>query len=320
MPAKQRILLLVLGLAMLPAWAGDPVYPPWQGQANDPALQRGLEFTVDEVDNLPDFHGDPVDPGLSLLVGGNYFFAMAPLVQAFTAQHPELRGRLFYETLPPGRLLEQIRNGGRITVGNMSWSVHADVYAAGWGKLQAAQAEGLVQPPLQKYARNSLTLMVPAANPAHIQGWQDLARPGVRVLLPDPAWEGVARQVQKALRLAGGESLVQRVYTDKLAHGEAVLTAIHHRQTPMKLMQGQADVGVTWRSEAIFQESVGHPLRHVDLPAAQNVSAVYAAAQVRGAPHPAAAQAWLAFLKSAQAQAILARYGFTAVDSEVTPP
>ena len=38
-----------------------------------------------------------------------------------------------------------------------------------------------------------------------------------------------------------------------------VLTRIHHRQTPLLLMQGLGQAGVTWRSEAIFQERQGHP-------------------------------------------------------------
>ncbi len=295
--------------ATIPAPA-SMVFPPWQGAANDPVPERGLEFSVDEVDNMPDFHGDPIDPGLSIFVGGNYFFAMAPLVAAFTDLHPDLRGRIYYETLPPGRLLQQIRAGGRITVGNMSWIVHADVYAAGLKKLQMALDEGLLLAPLQPYASNTLTLMVAAGNPANVTGLHDLARPGLRVLLPNPRWEGVARQVQQSLVHAGGRVLEHSVYDDKVRSGEAILTEIHHRQTPMKLMQGRADVGVTWRSEAIFQESIGHPISHVDIPEADNVRATYAAAVVHGAPHPAAARAWVEFLASPQAQKILARYGF----------
>src|SRR5262252_1852489 len=69
------------------------VYPPWQKGANNDMPVRGLEFTVPEVDNLPDFHGNPIDPKLVLYVGGNYFFALAPLVKAFETQNPDLKGR-----------------------------------------------------------------------------------------------------------------------------------------------------------------------------------------------------------------------------------
>jgi hypothetical protein len=63
---------------------------------------------VPEVDDLPDFHGNPADAKLVLHVGGNYYFAMAPLVHAFEAAHPQYRGRLYWETIPPGLLVRQM--------------------------------------------------------------------------------------------------------------------------------------------------------------------------------------------------------------------
>ncbi len=48
--------------------------PPWQNGANNPAQDKGLEFTVKEADNLADFHGDVTNARLVLYVGGNYFF------------------------------------------------------------------------------------------------------------------------------------------------------------------------------------------------------------------------------------------------------
>src|SRR6516165_1611011 len=94
----------------------------------------------------------------------------------------------------------------------------------------------------------------------------------------------------------GGEALAEAVYGRKVRDGEAVLTHIHHRQTPLFLMQHLVEAGVTWRSEAIFQEEVGNPIGHVDIPPEQNTVANYSAAMVPDAPHPAAAQAWLAFV------------------------
>ena len=118
-----------------PRYAED-VFPPWQHGANNDALNRGLDFTVPEVDDLADFHGDVTKPKLVLFVGGNYFFAMAPLVQAFEAAHPEYKGRKFWETIPPGLLVKQMQAGGTITSGNMTWTVKADAYfcRAGEGK------------------------------------------------------------------------------------------------------------------------------------------------------------------------------------------
>jgi hypothetical protein len=54
------------------------------------------------------------------------------------------------------------------------------------------------------------------------------------------------------------------LYAKKVRDGETVLTRIHHRQTPLFLMQHLVEAGVTWRSEAIFQEQTGNPIGRVD--------------------------------------------------------
>jgi len=286
------------------------MFPPWQHGANDPALHKGLEFTVPEVNDLPDFHGDLDHPKLVIFVAGNYYFAMAPLVQAFEKEHPQFKGRVFYETLPPGILLKQMQHGGTITVGNMTWTVKPDVFAAGLKKIEAGLHDGVLTGQAIRYVSNDLTIMVPAGNPAHITGLTDLGKPGVTLSMPNPAWEGVARQIEASLKKAGGHALEQTVYGSKVEDGQTILTHIHHRQTPLYLMQGLAQAGVTWKSEAIFQQKAGHLISHVDIPADQNTTAIYAAAIVKGAAHPQAGLMWAQFLRSPTALHIFEQYGF----------
>ena len=288
----------------------EQVFPPWQHGGNNPAMHEGLEFTVPEVDDLADFHGSIDNPQLTIFVGGNYYFAMAPLVKAFEKEHPALRGKIYYETLPPGILIKQMKQGGTITIGNMTWTVKPDVYAAGLKKVNAFIKEGLLQGPAVPYVTNDLTIMIPKGNPAHITGLQDLGKPGVRLSMPNPAWEGVARQIKMSLTKAGGPALEKMVYDTKVKNGETILTHIHHRQTPLFLMQGLADAGVTWKSEAIFQEQAGHPIANVAIPAKDNTTAIYASAVVKGAAHPKWAKDWVNFLKSPTALQIFEHYGF----------
>jgi molybdate transport system substrate-binding protein len=285
-------------------------YPPWQHGENDDALNRGFEFTVPEVDNLADFHGNPAEPALALYVGGNYFFAMAPLVQAFEAEYPEYRAKLYWETIPPGLLVRQIKAGGTVTVGNMTWTVKPDVYLAGLRAVKEQIATGLLIGPAVPYATNTLTIMVAKDNPAHIRGLADLGNTGLKLAMPNPEFEGVARQIQSSLLKAGGDALLLAVYTTKLKAGETQLTHIHHRQTPLWIMQGHVAAGVTWQSEAMFEEQIGNPISHVDIPADQNTTAIYAGALVKGAAHAEAATRWLDFIRSPQGLAIFERYGF----------
>ncbi len=310
-PRWAALAALALLAAPHPAPAAEAtLYPPWQNGANNDVTQRGFEFTVPEVDDLADFHGDPMTAKLVLYVGGNYFFAMAPLVAAFEAAHPEFKGHIYYETIPPGMLVKQIEAGGTVTSGNMTWTVPADAYFAGFKKVQALIKDGHLVGPAVPYVTNQLAIMVPKGNPGHVTGLADLGRADIRLVMPNPAFEGIARQIKAALEKAGGKALADRVYGAKVADGTTLLTHIHHRETPLWLMEGKAVAGVTWQSEAMFQEQAGHPITTIAIPPAQNVTAIYAGAEVKGAPHPDAARAWLAFIRSPAALAIFARYGF----------
>jgi molybdate transport system substrate-binding protein len=299
------------GQTKVPNYA-KKVFPPLQQGENNDTPRRGLEFTVPEVDNLADFHGDITDPKLVLYVGGNYFFAMEPLDAEFEKEHAEFKGRIYWETIPPGLLIKQIEAGGTITSGNMTWTAKADAYLAGLEKVKESIANGLLVGPAVPYVTNTLAIMLPKDNPAQITSLTDLGKPGVRLAMPNPEFEGIARQIKESLEKAGGSALVDAVYQAKVRDGSTVLTHIHHRQTPLFLMQGLADAGVTWQSEAMFQEQSGHPIIHIDIPADQNTTATYAGAMVKGAAHPEAARLWLSFIHSEPALVIFERYGFKA--------
>ena len=97
---------------------------------------------------LADFHGDLTDPKLVLFFGGNYFFATKDLwcwrSRRLTRNS---RAASFGRRFPPGRLIEQIEKGGRITVGNMTWTAKADVYFGGLRKVKENIDKGLLVGP-----------------------------------------------------------------------------------------------------------------------------------------------------------------------------
>lgn len=287
--------------------------PPWSRQANDPALPQGFVFHVAGVDNVPDLHGNPCGAKLVLFIGGNQFFALPQLIAAFEKQHPELKGHIFYETLPPGILRKQMAAGNAITFGNLTIQVQPDVYEAGARVLRTMEQSGQVGN-VVAYATNTLEIMVQAGNPKNIHSLNDLGRAGIRLSMPNPQWEGVANQIGNSLRKAGGDALYKTVYETKVRSGQTTLTQIHHRQTPMRIMKGEADAGVTWASEVRFQESIHNPIQGVAIPGNQNTTAIYAGGVVTNAPHPAAAAQWLIFLKSPEAQSIYHRYGFRSLN------
>jgi ABC-type molybdate transport system substrate-binding protein len=301
--------LALMMILLIPMSSLGQTSPPWSKGANDPVQDKGFVFHVDDIDNVPDLHGNPQDAKLMLFVGGNQFFVLPRLIAGFEKQHPELAGHIFYETLPPGILRKQMEQNNTITLGNLTLHVVPDVYEAGARVLDTMQQQGLVEQ-VVRYATNNLEIMVAVGNPKHITSLKDLAVPAVRLSMPNPETEGVARQVADSLRKAGGESLVHTVYQQKVQSGSTFLTQIHHRQTPMRILQGKSDAGVVWASEVRFQQKIGNAITGVPIPKDQNTTAIYAAGMVHNAPHRSAAAAWLAYLQSDEAQAAYSEFGF----------
>jgi molybdate transport system substrate-binding protein len=303
----SAMLLVVAGNANAAAGANSP---PWSKP-----MVTGEPFTIDGIENAPDLHGDVNDPQLVVFFAGNQYMLVNRLLEAFQHQYPKYT-RVFAETLPPGVLVRQIKKGG-IVVGNMRISLRPDVYTAGKGRIRAMQKKLGWFSKTEDYARNRLAIMTAAGNPTHITGWASLADPGLKLCMPNPTTEGIASHaIIPALRASGGDKLVDAVYRDKVKAGTTLLTHIHHRQTPIMIMDGQCTAGAVWYTEAYFHAHIAkHPLSMVEIPARQNHVVTYTAAAMKNAPHPEAAAAFLAFLASPDGQAIYRHYGFMAPKS-----
>lgn len=306
MPLKNCTWILAVVLAataMASAQtAPNKIWPPWSAPPTD-----GVNFTIQQIDNVPDLHGDIVDPQLVVFFAGNQFMATAELMQTFRQEHPEVK-RIFWETLPPGILAKQIEEGALI-IGNLRIAIQPDIYTAGQRRVDEMRKQGKFEQ-VVTYASNQLAIMVGKGNPKHVQGLKDLARADVRVSMPNPAWEGVANLIIESYKKAGGEGLNNEIMQKKVQNGGTFLTQIHHRQTPLRIMRHESDAGVTWYSEARFQQMIGNPIDMVEIPPSKNMTGVYMAGVLKDAPHAKLAREFAAFLVSPSAQAIFKKYGF----------
>lgn len=267
-----------------------------------------VQFSAPGADEVLDLHGDPAKPDLVIFAAGNQWFVMPDLLKAFEKAHPDVQ-RIFYETLPPGVLSNQIALGG-LQVGELKLTVHPDVIMTVPAQMFALQAKGLAARSVT-YARNDLAILVRSGNPLNIASMRDLGRPDVRVAIPNPKTEGIAHQIESAFLKAGGDELDRTIMVTKVAAGTTIITSIHHRETPAWLLSGRVDAGPVWRSEAIYQGKLGTGLVTVELPSGENASETYVAAAIQGAPHAPAAREYLAFLRSPAASAIYRSYGFS---------
>ena len=267
-----------------------------------------VDLTVPPVDQVLDLHGDPCEADLVLFVNGNQFMAMDEVVAAFRAGHPDVE-QVFFETVPPGKLVQQTRHG-RLRVGNLVLSVRPDVVAAGPAALEPLVAAGLVEPP-RDYAHNDLAILVAAGNPLGVHGWADLARPEVRIAMPNLQFEGVAQLIASSLQKAGGAQLRDHVFETKVADGSTRFTAIHHRQSAAWLQAGEVDACPLWTTEALHHcREAGSPFETVTIPAEHNTVGRYTVAVVQDCPHPDAARRYVDFVVSGGGGEVYRRYGF----------
>lgn len=249
---------------------------------------------------------------LILWLAGNQFFAMDDVVRAFQAQNRGMDVGLI--TLPPGLILSAIDKGGW-TYGGRDYAGRPDVYSSvNLGHLKKLKQAGM----MSRYAihmHNEMVLMVAKGNPKNIRGIADVKRADVRTSMPNPVNEGIMQFYgRKVLERHG---LWQHVSGGKECFSCQTtpanwFTAVHHRETPDRILAGQSDTGIVWITEGIEAQRDGKAVDMVKLPPQDSLrdEVAYAIGPLDASPRQAAAQRYLAFLATPQAQAAYAKYGF----------
>jgi molybdate transport system substrate-binding protein len=156
----------------------------------------------------------------------------------------------------------------------------------------------------QIFLNNSLLVILPANNPANIQTLQDLARPGIKLVLGDttvPAGK-YARQI--LANMDKDPSFSPTYSTQVLSN--LVSNETNVRQVVSKVQLGEADAGIVYVSDAVAAPE----LKTIQFPATDNVIAKYPIAVLKGAPQPQLAVSFIAYVLSSDGQAILKKWGF----------
>ena len=278
------------------------------------AEKRNLAYPVIPADRGDDLHNlefaDSAD--LVLFVAGNQFMVMEELLGAFQSQYPGIN-RIFYETLPPGLELKQILAGGAVFKDKLI-DVRPDVYASvSEVAMRRLEEKDLISgEDYFLYLHNRIVLMVPEGNPARINAVQDLGRSEVRISQPNPEYEDIAFHIMNMYRDAGGETLVHRIMEEKRAEGTTILTTVHHRETPLRIEEGEVDVGPVWSTEVKHARQNNLPVNVVepgeDLDQREKIN--YYICPLKKSSNPENGAKFLQFIKSSKAQGIYARYGF----------
>lgn len=259
---------------------------------------------------------------LTLWVAGNQFFAMDEVIGAFRRGEPGLSVGLI--TLPPGLIVSAILAGGWVYKGH-EYAATPNIYASvNLGHLKRLKTAGLMSQ-YAVYMHNELQILVAKSNPKNVTGIDDLVRADVRTSMPNPVNEGImqfyARKVLERhdlwQKISDGKECVSCQTT-----ANNWFTAVHHRETPARILDGTSDAGIVWKTEVLEAQRHGANVDAVELPPSDSLRAdvAYAIGVLTNSKHKEIADRYLAFVGSEAGQAAYAKFGFVNATAEELRP
>ncbi len=257
---------------------------------------------------------DSYNADLVMYLAGNQFMVMEDLIKDFQSKNTTIK-TVYVETIPPGQILKkQLLEQGQID--GKKTAMNPDLFASvNINHLKTLNAKGLMNEHMV-YVHNKLELMVAKGNPKNIKGPEDLGRDDLVQSHPNPLTEGI-------FKFYGSEMLQDLGLYDKVTGGQKCkscwavagktwFTSRHHRETPQRIEDGEADVGIVWTTEVAHAKNEGRAIAGVAIPAPYNKQekVAYAIGPMTNARNKENAQRFLKYLATKEAQNIYASYSF----------
>src|SRR3954464_3371329 len=152
-------------------------------------------------------------------------------------------------------------------------------------------------------------------NPKHIKGWNDLTRPGVQVLTPNPFSSGSAKwnvlAAYGAARRLGKTDKQATAYVQQLFK-HVVSQDTSGRNATNTFLAGKGDVLLTYASEALNARLNGQDIQY-GIPR-QTMLIELPIAVLKNSSNKDVANKFIRFVKSPPAQDLFAQYGFRPVN------
>jgi sulfate transport system substrate-binding protein len=182
--------------------------------------------------------------------------------------------------------------------------VRAGLVAPSWN---ANKYKGII-------TRSVVVIVFREGNPKHIRSWNDLVKPGVEVLTPNPVTSGGARWNVLAaygaqLKLGKTPKQAQQ-YLYKLFH-HVVVQDKSARDALNTFLAGKGDALLTYENEALLAQRSGQSV-HFNIPKA-TIRIDNPAAVTANSKNKERAQAFLKFLYTPAAQKLFAQSGYRPV-------
>ena len=277
---------------------------------------HGHDYRTFHTNGTIDFGeiGDSYNSDLVMYLAGNQFMVMEELIKDFQSKNPDIK-TVYVETIPPGQIFKnQLLKQGEID--GQKTAMNPDLFASvNINHLKKLKKKGLMNEHMI-YIHNKLELMVAEGNPKGIKGPKDLGRDDIVQSHPNPLTEGIFKfygsEMLKDLGLHEKVTGGKECKSCWAVEGKTWFTSRHHRETPHRIEQGEADVGIVWVTEVVHAQEEGRPIDGVSIPAPYNKQdkVGYAIGPMLNGRNVTNAWRFLLYLASKQAQGIYASYGF----------
>ncbi len=224
---------------------------------------------------------------------------------AASLKKPLAKLKAAYEAANPGTTLTISTDSSTALATKIEQGAPADVFlSADMKNPQSLVDKGLAVAPATPFAGNTLTVIVPAGDPAGITSPADLAKPGVKIITCAdnvPIAKYAAKVVENLAEEPGYPADFAAKYTANVASKEDNVAAV-----VSKIELGEGDAGIVYVTDAKGSDKV----TAIPIPDTANVPATYGGVVVTASPHQDAAAAFIAWLAGPEGQAILRSLGF----------
>jgi molybdate transport system substrate-binding protein len=249
---------------------------------------RSRVFLVAVVAALLSACGSSGSPSTSSLSGTASVFAAASLTASFNAI-----GTAF-QAAHPGVTIKFNFGGTPTLVTQIEQGASADVLAsADTTNMDKLKTDGFTAGTPQVFAHNKLEIVVAAGNPKGITGLADLSKPGVIYITEAPTVPA-GKYALQILANANVKVTPKSLETDV-------------KSVVSKIELGEADAGIVYVTDVT---AAGNKVAGVPIPDSVNVIATYPVVAVKGTKNADIANAFIAYVLSADGQATLQSFGF----------
>jgi molybdate transport system substrate-binding protein len=229
---------------------------------------------------------------LTIFAAASLAGVLADVKEAYSASHPGTT--LAISTDSSAALATQIEQGAP-----------ADLFLSADMKTPAKLVrDGFSAGEPVTFARNKLTIVAPADNPAGVSSPADLAKPGLKVIAAGeevPITKYARQLVANLAKEPGYPADFETAYTSNVVSQEDNVKAVIG-----KIEIGEGDAAIVYATDVAASKDV----TTIPVPDDANVTAKYAGIVVRASPDQEPARLFLAWLTGSDGQAVLSRFGF----------